>query len=685
MDPTWLTQTSLMASHLAVQTVERATGAGFAVAKQGTRFGFGIAKNIAGFALGDLGSAGVGVVESMALMGIGIGENITLKSIGVSTRIIGSLNHEFGNDEPIASLSLFYALLIREWSSALDNDPPGTLQDYPLTDVLQAVYTWILLQNATNKLYGQRLQALLTPVPLQAQEKVNKKVHERNLSWEVTREQTFEGGGDLIEAEIATVEEEEEEEEEEEFKDAEQRMPSDSDEEILRYFRRFSKICLGSYGGLGALAFGLDMSNLPQLNASGGKSSLEKEEEAVADAFRHEDDRLNESDISIDLPHFTPTQEVSQEAALEDHSPEGRSSHSVTPPEVASSSSSLSSASPGTPKRRPTFWQLLTGQHDISVLSHLGELEPSSISSESTYQRKGLQMPRFFIVSDKRNKSIIVVIRGSMSLSDLATDLTCESREFEFQWEEGRRESFKVHEGILSIAVQLGHPQGALTKAVRRAMEQHEGFEVKLVGHSLGAGVTSLLGLMWASPVTCRTTGIGGLSPNVSLQVYAFAPPCCMDAGLSAKSRELIHCFVYGTDLISRLSLGHVRDIRSVAAWLCYSHREVGGEETFQNIKKKIVDAEREEAMSVKKEENRIWLASMRTTLEANMMSAELYPPGDTFWLLHPNEVGMEGTETKLYRVHGKIEQVFSQILFDKSMLSSHMPHNYVNNISRFC
>lgn len=77
-----------------------------------------------------------------------------------------------------------------------------------------------------------------------------------------------------------------------------------------------------------------------------------------------------------------------------------------------------------------------------------------------------------------------------------------------------------------------------------------------------------------------------------------------------------------------------------------------------------------------------VQFGALRTTLEANMVYADLFPPGDTYWLVPagdlelPNDVpDAIATEPRLFRVTGRAEVVFGQMLFTRTMLSSHLPH----------
>ena len=100
---------------------------------------------------------------------------------------------------------------------------------------------------------------------------------------------------------------------------------------------------------------------------------------------------------------------------------------------------------------------------------------------------------------------------------------------------------------------------------------------------------------MWADPKSCRTVREGGLLPGHAVQVYAFAPPygfrmnpanlaekslprCILDSKLSKLCSSLVRSFVYSNDVVSRLSLGSVRDMTSAASWLCDADERGNGE-----------------------------------------------------------------------------------------------------------
>jgi sn1-specific diacylglycerol lipase len=95
---------------------------------------------------------------------------------------------------------------------------------------------------------------------------------------------------------------------------------------------------------------------------------------------------------------------------------------------------------------------------------------------------------------------------------------------------------------------------------------------------------------MWADPKTCLTVRSSGLPVGRRVSVYCFGPPyaahapslrprsragrCLTDVRLSALCANLVTAFVYSHDVVSRLSLGSIRDMNRAAAWLCKAQAE---------------------------------------------------------------------------------------------------------------
>ena len=80
-----------------------------------------------------------------------------------------------------------------------------------------------------------------------------------------------------------------------------------------------------------------------------------------------------------------------------------------------------------------------------------------------------------------------------------------------------------------------------------------------ITGHSLGAGTTGILSLIWMSDPEIM---------NIGFTSFCFAPPLCFSAEFNEYLRPYVMSCVLGNDLVPRLSFGSVRDmIQMVDAW----------------------------------------------------------------------------------------------------------------------
>src|SRR6266511_2004562 len=81
-------------------------------------------------------------------------------------------------------------------------------------------------------------------------------------------------------------------------------------------------------------------------------------------------------------------------------------------------------------------------------------------------------------------------------------------------------------------------------------------------------GIASILALLLASPKTCKTTKSSGLPVGRHVHVYAFATPCVMSGDLSKLAIPLVTSVAYRNDVVARLSIGHILDVRDMIKFL---------------------------------------------------------------------------------------------------------------------
>jgi len=151
--------------------------------------------------------------------------------------------------------------------------------------------------------------------------------------------------------------------------------------------------------------------------------------------------------------------------------------------------------------------------------------------------------PRYFIAMDHANQAIVVSIKGTASVNDLAKDLVCHSVPFL---------DGEAHSGIKAAAEKVYEQAiGSLTEA----LEKFQGYKVVLCGHSLGGGTAILLKLLIHQK---QMEGSLKIDPSVQIECFAYAPPPVFRGLLPEVMAEGIHTFVHHHDIVPRLSLGSV-------------------------------------------------------------------------------------------------------------------------------
>src|SRR5438045_7027667 len=108
-----------------------------------------------------------------------------------------------------------------------------------------------------------------------------------------------------------------------------------------------------------------------------------------------------------------------------------------------------------------------------------------------------------FISLDHASKAVVLTCRGTLGFEDVLADLACEYDDMIV-----RGTTYKVHKGIHASALRLLAGNSRVLATLAAALEEFPDYGVVLCGHSLGAGVVSLLAIMLSEPSTTNTTFI---------------------------------------------------------------------------------------------------------------------------------------------------------------------------------
>ncbi|KAI0643609.1 alpha/beta-hydrolase [Trametes meyenii] len=736
---------------LSLDIASTATSIGFSAAKACTKLGFSVTRGIASTAAGITGtvidhtlfqgrtgagalfggavSSAISAVEFVALAPILLGETITSTSLVAAHSSLSMLTTIFpGSDEAGFSLASFIGLVRREWNEPAESE--GLPEErYGVGETFKALAGFASLQGVTSEWQEKRWFKYMKEVPVYDEAHVSQPRQRVDSRVTITGDTIYPShSGQIVTADITEVPvpgswPARAQSHATRLAYSSRRPPSAASmDDLKQTLRRLSKLVLAGYGGPSLLFFGVSLT--PR------EKEKRKEEAKIADA--------------IDASE--------REAA----GPQG---------DETSSSSGPDTNEPGSASY--SWWDVLMGKHDHDIFinwakTHSSPAGTSDADAKSPTAQVGVEnlMPRFWILTDHVRREVVLVIRGTMSLNEVAVDLTCDPAPFTLPRTEvstssrptsqssplaqppqttisepydgpdedienipgsfpfpmdlsvpfprTRKDSersskpfprarvpsesaedavYIVHGGMLKMARAMGSPGKPVHISVRDALKKNKGYALVLCGHSLGAGVAGLLALMWASPETRLTHRASGLPINRQVTAYCFAPPCIVSPRLGAKAAAsgLITSFVYSHDVVSRLSLGSVRDLTRAAVWLCAAENREGDKgDGYSSVTKKALKWK----MGRGEEGDEEWFLAMRKTLEANMQMADLFPPGRVFWALRDGDFhrahrlgagsGRSSPKDKvrLFEVMD-VKQVFGQIIFARDMLSSHLPHQY--------
>lgn len=159
----------------------------------------------------------------------------------------------------------------------------------------------------------------------------------------------------------------------------------------------------------------------------------------------------------------------------------------------------------------------------------------------------------YCILVDHHSQSIVVSVRGSLSLDDLVTDVHMDP---ECIYELGQEHGFEAgpnqycHSGAIACARNIYSDlqrHGLLEQLLRIDYPE---YQLRLVGHSLGALVCTLLGYMLKSRFP-------------TLHVFNFSPPgCAMTWELATDCESWATSFVLDSDIVPRLSVLALQRLR---------------------------------------------------------------------------------------------------------------------------
>eukprot|EP01084_Bolivina_argentea_P143252 251621_1 len=202
--------------------------------------------------------------------------------------------------------------------------------------------------------------------------------------------------------------------------------------------------------------------------------------------------------------------------------------------------------------------------------------------------------PNFYLCVDHKRSKIVLSIRGTASIYDGLIDVNAEPIKYTV-----RDVSGYVHKGILTAAQFVFNKT---CKELMRLCSQYTDYTVCITGHSLGAGIASMLGLIYCNKDNVMI--FEQLQQN-KLKIYSFASPCIVSKHFDTFLHRFINTIILTTDIVTRLSIESIKKLNIrldliancsneiIRNALMYSRNDKTSETFLKNVKE--VKTENEE------------------------------------------------------------------------------------------
>ncbi|KAG2208661.1 hypothetical protein INT47_007759 [Mucor saturninus] len=257
--------------------------------------------------------------------------------------------------------------------------------------------------------------------------------------------------------------------------------------------------------------------------------------------------------------------------------------------------------------------------------------------------------PSYFIARDRFTNSIVLSIRGTMSIMDTLTDLVCEYE----PWKGGF-----VHSGMKNSAMWFF--RNVVPQLIAYSNE-HSATALTIVGHSMGASTAAILTII----LTDYIEEFRQKDKDFKLQCFGYAPACGLSLDLAEKYSDIIQSFVFADDVVSKLSYGSMMGVKEMIIASTEAVQDMGlGEiiwsgdlegEKWQTAFKQIAEV-RKRCLDTMDENPRLYVAG------------KVYQ----FWL-DPTPAN----ESRIVVEKTTAERVCSELVVKKSIIMDHLPTNF--------
>ncbi|XP_071712969.1 uncharacterized protein [Rutidosis leptorrhynchoides] len=168
------------------------------------------------------------------------------------------------------------------------------------------------------------------------------------------------------------------------------------------------------------------------------------------------------------------------------------------------------------------------------------KLNPDFVFKRVTYEQTLGHAPPYIIYVDHNRREIVTAIRGLNLKKESDYKMLLDNKLGKHMFDGGY-----VHHGLLKSAVWLLNAESENLKSLW--LENGGSYKMVFVGHSLGAGVATLLTVL----VVNHREMFGGI-PREMVRCYAIAPTRCLSLNLAVKYADVIYSIVLQDDFLPR-------------------------------------------------------------------------------------------------------------------------------------